>query len=92
MAARFVLVTGCTGMAGSRILQQLGAVVKSASDAAKPLPFRFRFAVRNPATVTVPDGVDGEAVALDFGDPSTFEACLSGVERAFILFHPTTER
>jgi uncharacterized protein YbjT (DUF2867 family) len=75
-------------MAGTRIMQQLAKVVTEASAAGSALPFRFRFAVRNPLSIKLPDGVDGDAVALDFGDPATFEACLSGVERAFILFHP----
>ncbi|WP_267642676.1 SDR family oxidoreductase [Haloarchaeobius amylolyticus] len=74
-----ILVTGATGTVGAPLVDDLldrGA--------------RVRAAVRNPATVTLPEAA--ETVAFDFERPETWGFALDGVERLFLLRPPSATR
>ncbi|KAA0172778.1 hypothetical protein FNF27_05758 [Cafeteria roenbergensis] len=86
---RVVLVTGCTGMAGTRVLEQMVALTLASRRAGRPLPFTLRAAVRDPSSAIFPDGMKGvESKRLDMLDSATYGEALEQVERVFVLFHP----
>jgi len=87
-ARRVVLLTGCTGMAGTRVLEQAVRLVRASREAGHPLPFTIRAAVRDPAAIRFPGGFAGEACGLDMSKPESFSAALKDVERVFVLYHP----
>jgi uncharacterized protein YbjT (DUF2867 family) len=67
-----VLISGATGNAG-------GAVVRAVAEAGEDV----RALVRDPASASLPDGV--EPVAGDLNDPDSFASSLVGVDAAFLL-------
>ena len=66
-----ILVTGATGRVGGQVLAQLPR------DGVRAL-------VRDPATATLPDGVD--VVRGDLSDPTTLDAAAKGVDSVFLVF------
>jgi uncharacterized protein YbjT (DUF2867 family) len=72
-----VLVTGATGNVGSQTVELLlaaGVPVRAAASSVEGVRSRF--------------GDRVEAVALDFTDPTTWEAAYSGVQRMFLMRPP----
>jgi uncharacterized protein YbjT (DUF2867 family) len=71
VAGMTILVTGATGRVGGQVLAQLpqGDV---------------RALVRDPATATLPDGVD--VVRGDLSDPATLDAAAKGADAVFLVF------
>lgn len=70
---RVILVTGATGHVGQQVVSQLlgtGAAVRAL--------------VRNPDSVSLPDGV--EVVRGDLSLPNTLGKCLDGVEAVFLVW------
>jgi uncharacterized protein YbjT (DUF2867 family) len=68
-----VLVTGATGQIGSEVVSQLlrtGCEIRAMS--------------RNPAALTVPEGVG--VVQGDLSAPETLDACLDGIESVFLVW------
>ncbi|MFF2509104.1 SDR family oxidoreductase [Streptomyces sp. NPDC058067] len=66
-----ILVTGARGNVGRRVLDRLHAAGHT-----------LRASSRTPEELSVPAGVD--AVRLDLNRPATFDAALSGVDKAFL--------
>src|SRR5262249_31138160 len=70
---RVILVTGATGNVGRHVVSQLldtGAAVRALT--------------RNPASASLPSGVD--VVRGDLSVPDTLDACLKGVEAVFLVW------
>ena len=71
-----ILVLGATGQVGAGVVQAL---------AAHP-GVQVVAGARDPARLALPEGA--QAVRFDYGDLSTFEEALSGVERLFLMAPP----
>lgn len=69
-----ILVTGATGTNGRELIRQLTAAGQ-----------QVRALVRNPAKAGNLAGPNVELAAGDFDQPSTLDAALRGIERAFLL-------
>lgn len=71
-----ILITGASGNVGRNVLKQ-----------AVSAGLHVRAAYQSPANVNVP--ASAEAVRVDFNEPESLEAALSGVEKIFLVGPPT---
>lgn len=69
-----ILITGATGTNGQELVRQLAAA-----------GHRVRALVRNPAKAANLNGVNVELAVGDFDQPTTLDAALRGIEKAFLL-------
>jgi uncharacterized protein YbjT (DUF2867 family) len=76
-----ILITGATGTNGREIVAQLSAK-----------GVRARALVRKREDVKLPSTLNVEFVNGDFDDPSSLDAALAGVERAFLLSPSSAEQ